>query len=341
MALASRIKKLLNLVHGLAFVLAIALPLIWFHQNVSRTISALAIAIAVGLLIRNLLGVPTLCREGISFSVKKILRLAIILLGVRLSFMDVIRIGGSALVIIIACITVAVLLIRYISLKMGLPEKLGTLIGVGTAICGNSAIVATAPVIEAEDEEIAFAVATITLFGVAAVFIYPLVGHLLHLSEVAFGTWAGTAINDTSQVVTAGFIYGNEAGEVATVVKLTRNLFMAPVILVMGYLYAAGRLKMKKSGVKEISYRRIFPWFVLGFLGMAVLRTLGVFSEQIINFLKVTSNCLIVVAIAGVGLGTSFGSMKKVGLRPFYAGLAASIIIATISLMFINLMGIR
>ena len=139
------------------------------------------------------------------------------------------QIGESALVIIVSGIILAILLVHYLSSKTGLPDRLGTLIGVGTSICGVSAIVATSPAIEATEEETSFAVATITLFGLLAVIVYPVIGYLLKMSDTSFGTWAGAAVNDTSQAVATGFIYSDAAGKVATVVKLTRNLFIALV----------------------------------------------------------------------------------------------------------------
>lgn len=332
---------IMTLVPGLLLVIAIALPAMLFHQYIYKPISALAVAIVLGLAVRNLLGMPESCKVGISFAVKRILRWAIILLGVRLSFLDVVKIGAGSLGIIITCIVLTIIIVRFISVKMGLPEKLGTLIGVGTAICGNSAIVATAPAIDAKDEEVSFAVATVTIFGLLAVFVYPLIGNVAHISQGTFGTWAGTAINDTSQVVTAGFIYGEEAGAVATVVKLTRTLFMAPVILVMSYIYTVRTLRKERGAMKKINYRKTFPWFVLGFVGMAALRTTGIIPTEVVSFLKTAANYLIVMAISGVGLGTSFISMKKVGLKPFYAGLAAATIMGAVSLTLVNLVGIK
>jgi len=332
----------LHLIPGLLLVLGIAIPATWIHE-VYKPISAVAIAIVVGLLWRNLIGLPEKCKTGISFAVKRILRLGIILLGVRLSFLEVVKIGVSSLGIIVTCITLAFLLVHYISRKIGVPHKLGTLIGAGTSICGVSAIVATAPAIQADERDTTFAVATITLFGIAAVIIYPFLGRLLHLSDTAFGIWAGTAVNDTSQVVATGFIYSNAAGAIATVVKLTRNLFMAPVIVIMGYFYALKKIREEEKETqarKKVDWKKTFPLFVLGFLGMAVLRTLGVFPPTLINFIKTIANFLIVVAISGVGLGTSFAMMKKTGLKPFYVGLAASIIMAGVSLTLIKLLNL-
>ncbi len=241
--------------------------------------------------------------------------------------------------IVVICITLSLVIVQLLGRLLGVPSRLGTLIGVGSSICGNSAIVAAAPAIKAKDEETAFAVSTITLFGVMAVLIYPIIGNLLGMTDTTFGTWAGIAINDTSQVVTAGFIYSEPAGKVATIVKLTRNLFIAPVIVIMSIIYNSGQAKAGKPG--KISLKKAFPLFVLLFVGMAVLRTLGLFSPEVIKLLKTTSSFLIVVAIAGVGLNTSFASMKKVGLKSLYLGLTASCIMGGVSFAIIELFGIK
>ncbi|NIA07861.1 MAG: putative sulfate exporter family transporter [Actinobacteria bacterium] len=331
-------KKVVGILPGALLALAVAIPSVWLHSLYSP-LSAVAVAMLLGLLLRNALRLPSVCDPGIGFVVKKLLRLAIVLLGVRLSFLEVLKIGGGSLLIVVTCITVAIILVRYFSRLIKLPPRLGILIGVGTSICGNSAIVATAPVIEAEDKEVAFAIATITLFGVAAVLVYPVIGHLLNMTDTTFGTWAGTAINDTSQVVTAGFIYSPLAGKVATVVKLTRNLFIAPVIVIMGILHSRGQDKGEKSST--ISLKKIFPLFVLGFVAMAILRTLGLFPDAIITLLRGISNFLIVMCIAGVGLHTSrFSVMRKIGFKPLYVGLLASLIMGGISFVLIKLVGV-
>ena len=330
--------NVLTLIPGTLLVLAISIPAVYVHK-LYKPLSAVAIAIVVGVLIRNLFGLPEKCKRGTTFAVKRILRLGIVLLGVRLSFVEVLKIGGGALAIIVICITLAILVVRYISSRIGLPDRLGTLIGVGTSICGVSAIVATSPAIDAREEETAFAVATITLFGLLAVLLYPIIGRLVQMSDTFFGMWAGTAVNDTSQVVATGFIYSPEAGKIATVVKLTRNLFMAPVILILSYFYGmrSNRDRTGDMEKKKINYKKTFPVFVLGFVGMSVLRTLGVFPVEAISVLKTTASFLIVTAIAGVGLGTDFSSMKKMGLKPFYAGLSASVFMALVSFILISL----
>lgn len=331
---------------GLGLLLALAAPAMLIQHQITvsgRTVvSAVAIAIVIGVLLRNLVGLPEACKPGVSLAVKRLLRIGIALLGAQLSLGQVLRTGGKAVVVVAACILLAILAVRFVSMRMGLSDRLGTLLGVGTSICGVSAIVATAPAIEAKQEETSLAVATITVFGLLAVVIYPLLGRALGLTDVFFGTWAGTAVNDTSQVVATGLIYSQRAGEVATVVKLTRNLFMAPVIVVLSSIYlararCAGDGAAKKGGV---SLKTAVPGFVLGFLAMAVLNSLNAFPAAALDLIRTASAWLIVIALAGVGVETNLASLRTIGFRPFYAGLCAATFMAAVSFGLISLFGI-
>src|SRR5512147_1158527 len=277
---------------GLALLVAIAAPAMLVQSQITvsgRTVvSAVAIAIVIGVLLRNLVGLADACKPGVGLAVKRLLRIGIALLGAQLSLGQVLRTGGRAVVVVALCIVLAIFVVRFISMQMGLSDRLGTLLGVGTSICGVSAIVATAPAIDAKQEETSLAVATITVFGLLAVVIYPLLGRVLGLTDGFFGTWAGTAVNDTSQVVATGLIYSQRAGEVATVVKLTRNLFMAPVIVVLSSIYlararAAGSATERKG---RVSLKTAVPGFVLGFVAMAVLNSLGVFPATALELIK-------------------------------------------------------
>lgn len=331
---------------GLALLVAVAAPAILVQSQITvsgkAVVSAVAIAIVIGVLLRNLVGLPDSCKPGVSFAVKRLLRIGIALLGAQLSLAQVLRTGGKAVLIVAACIVLAILAVRFFSMRMGLSDRLGTLLGVGTSICGVSAIVATAPAIEAKQEETSLAVATITVFGLLAVVVYPLLGRLLGLTDGFFGTWAGTAVNDTSQVVATGLIYSQSAGEVATVVKLTRNLFMAPVIVVLSSIYLA-RARSAEGGAAKtggISLKTAVPGFVLGFLAMAVLNSIGAFPADALDVIRTASNWLIVIALGGVGVETNLASLRTIGLRPFYAGLCAAAFMAAVSFALIALSGV-
>jgi uncharacterized integral membrane protein (TIGR00698 family) len=329
---------------GLAMVAAIGAPALMLQSRLTvsgkTVVSAVAVAIVLGVLIRNLWGLAEACKPGVSFAVKRLLRVGIALLGAQLSLGQVLRTGATAVLVVATCIVLAILVVRFLSTRMGLSDRLGTLLGVGTSICGVSAIVATAPAIEAKQEETSMAVATITVFGLLAVVVYPLLGRALGLSDVVFGTWAGTAVNDTSQVIAAGLIYSQAAGEIATVVKLTRNLFMAPVIVVLSSWYLR---RGQGSGVRDrkgVPLKNVVPGFVLGFVAMAVLNSLGILPPMALDLIRTASSWLIVGALAGVGLRTTLASLRAIGFRPFYAGLCAASFMAAVSFGLIRIFGI-
>jgi uncharacterized integral membrane protein (TIGR00698 family) len=305
------------------------------------------IVIILSLLAANIVEPPRIFQRGIR-EFERILKTGIVLLGLGLSFSRVLQLGSTAIIVVLVCITAAPLLIYFIGRKVGLPEKLNVLIGVGTTICGGTAIAVTAPVIDADEDDVSYAIGTIALFGLMAMFVYPVVGHLISLSQTAFGVWAGTAIHSTPQVVGAGFIYGDIAGETATVTKLTRNLFMLPAVVGVGIWWAGKELRTAHDSKARINYLKIFPLFLFGFLGLAIVRTLvdgyqpvppdlwaGVTSgvNQIAKF-------LIIMGLAGIGLNARFRGMRRIGYKPFVLGLVASVIIAILSISLIGLLNI-
>jgi len=336
-------------------------------HGVASAVGEVILAVLLGLLIGNTMQLPATTAPGIRFSFHTILRTAIVLLGATFSFAQVVAIGGKALFMVVILMLLALAVAHALGRMAGTPGRLATLIGVGTAVCGNSAIVATAPVIGARDDEVSFAIATNTLFGTMAVFLYPFLGHALHLGDASFGTWAGTAVNDTSQVVATGFAYSEAAGKVATAVKLTRNALMGGVIVAMGLAYARavaanrgtpnaappgatpapgapGAPGAQPAWLKRL--RQSFPLFVVGFLSLALLNTLGVIralshaiGSDVVKLCQDAAKFLILVALAGVGLSTRFEAMKKMGLKPFYVGLATAGATATASLLLIRWFG--
>jgi uncharacterized integral membrane protein (TIGR00698 family) len=240
--------------------------------------------------------------------------------------------------------TIALLAAHLLGRIARVPPRLATLIGVGTAVCGNSAIVATAPVIGAHDDEVSFAIATNTLFGTLAVFLYPLLGHALRLGDPAFGTWAGSAVNDTSQVVATGFAFSDGAGRIATAVKLTRNALMGVVIVLMGVLHGRGGSEAKAGVWTRV--KQSVPLFVLGFLAMAALQSAGVLrnlsiqiGHDVAALAQDWARILILIALAGVGLSTKIAAMRRAGLRPFYIGLTVAAAVSAVSLLWIRLVG--
>jgi len=310
-------------------------------------LESVTIAILIGLFLKNLLPLPSLVNQGIS-NYEVPLKLGIILLGIGLSFFAVLEIGAKAITVILLCLLIAPVLLFIIGKKAGLSEKLSLLIGIGTTICGSTAIAITAPVIEAEGDDVSYAVATISLFGIAAMFLLPIVARLLELNEPMFGIWAGTAIHATPQVVAAGYMYGEVAGQVSTVAKLTRNIFMAPAVFIIGLWYVKKRLIKVGSLTKKPGYSKAIPLFLFGFLAFAVIRTIGdgthLFSPSqwrwMVHQVNELGKFLVLIAMAGIGLNTRLNTLRQIGPKPFFVGLIASILLAIISLLLVHILGI-
>jgi uncharacterized integral membrane protein (TIGR00698 family) len=334
---------------GLALAVLVALAARLVHQSLPKSVGTILgevlFAVVIGLIVGNAIRLPELMRPGLKFAFHAVLRTAIVLLGATFSFRQVLQIGGKAVLLVVVLMAIALTAAHLLGRAAGIPGRLATLIGVGTAVCGNSAIAATAPVIRARDDEVSFAIATNTVFGTLAVLLYPLIGKFAHMGDAVYGTWAGTAVNDTSQVVAAGFAYGDLAGRVATAVKLTRNALMGGVILAVGIAYArSGAEVAAGSGWGRV--KQSFPIFVVGFLVMALLNTLGVFvwlSAQVHvdvpRVLLETSRALILVALAAVGLSTRLESMRQTGMKPFLIGLGVAALTSGASLLLIRLLG--
>lgn len=326
------------LVPGIAAAVAIAIVARLLAFALPAALSEVLVAVLLGIVVANSGQLPPAAAPGLRFAVQRVLRLGIILLGARLSLGDVAQIGVGALGLVLLMMTIAFSFALVAGRIFALPRRLAILIGVGTAVCGNSAIVATAPVIDAEDREVSFAVATITLFGTLAVFLYPLIGHALALASPVFGVWSGVAVNDTSQVVAASAAYSPEARDIATVVKLVRNTLMAPLIVVIAWWWARyGRVERDEVRAGAL---RAFPLFVLGFLFMALLRTAGLIDRGLAAPIDEVARACILVALAGVGLSTRVAQMRTVGPRPFYVGFGTAVIMAGLSLAAITALGI-
>jgi uncharacterized integral membrane protein (TIGR00698 family) len=334
---------------GLALAVLVALAARLVHQSLPKSVGTILgevlFAVVIGLIVGNATRLPDSMRPGLKFAFHAVLRTAIVLLGATFSFRQVLQIGGKAVLLVVVLMAIALTAAHLLGRAAGIPGRLATLIGVGTAVCGNSAIAATAPVIRARDDEVSFAIATNTVFGTLAVLLYPLIGKFAHMGDAAYGTWAGTAVNDTSQVVAAGFAYGDLAGRVATAVKLTRNALMGPVILAIGIAYARSGAEVA-AGSAWGRIKQSFPIFVVGFLVMALLNTLGFFvwlSAQVhIDVPRVlleTSRALILVALAAVGLSTRLESMRQTGLKPFLIGLGVAALTSGASLLLIRILG--
>jgi uncharacterized integral membrane protein (TIGR00698 family) len=308
-----------------------------------QPLEAILLVIIFGISVRNFGRLPTACLSGIK-SFSTLLAAGIVLLGFSLSLGELFNKAKEAVVIVTICVLIAPLLIYYLGKWAGLPRNLALLIGIGTTICGGTAIAMSAPIIEAEDEEVSYAIATIALFGLAAIFIYPLIGYAFSFSDKIFGLWAGTGIHSTPQVLAAGFSYSDGAGQIATIAKLFRNLYIIPAIIFMSVFHQRQKKNQDQANIK-ISLLKAVPKFVIGFLALVALRTIGdKFSFlpeesylQLITVSKSSAKFLLLLAMAGIGLRTDLGALKRIGLKPFCVGLAGSLLLGALSIALILL----
>ena len=270
---------------------------------------------------------PAMYNAGITFSAKKILQASIILLGFEMNLFNVFEIGSQSLFIMIFTLSATFITAWSVGHYLNLSGNTSILIGIGTAICGGSAIAAAAPVLSASDKDVAYSISTIFLFNIAAVFIFPFAGHLLGMSDMGFGIWAGTAINDTSSVVAAGYSYSHEAGTFATIVKLTRALMIVPVTLLLAIIVAR-----KSAGNSHYSMMKVFPWFILGFLAASMISTNGFFPQVICKLLAQTGKFFIIMSMAAIGLNTHITHLISNGVKPIILGLSCWVAVALVSL---------
>ena len=313
-------------------------------------ISPIMLSIIIGLIIGNIITIPSIFSEGIKFSLKFILRLGIICLGIRLGLLDILKVGVIGVPLIIACIIISILLVKYFCKFLDVPSKIGSLIAVGTSICGASAIVATSPAINANKEEVTYAIANITIFGIIAMFIYPFLAHyLFNGDELSVGLFLGTSIHETAQVAGAGLIYAEQyrsptTMDIATITKLVRNISMIIVIPFISYLYLKNNVD--KKNVKP-SILSMFPLFIIGFIFMGLIRSVGDYGIQsadqafgmlsdyqwqsIINYIKLLAEYSLAIAMAAVGVSTNLVSLRSLGIRPFYVGFSAALSVGFVS----------
>jgi uncharacterized integral membrane protein (TIGR00698 family) len=289
---------------------------------------------------------PESLAAGIRFTGRKILQYSIILLGFDMNINRVLAVGGQSLFVMLFTLAAAFLVAFFMSRFLQIQGNTGILIGVGTSICGGSAIAAAAPVLGAKDEEVAQAISTIFLFNVLAVFLFPVLGRALGLSDRGFGIWAGTAVNDTSSVVASASAWSQAAGndmalEVATIVKLTRTLMIIPVSLVLSlYVTRKASREGKQAGGSRFSFAKTFPWFVLGFVATALLNSFVPLPAGLPAILVQLGKFMIIMAMSAIGLSADLGKLVRNGWRPLLLGLACWAAVAMVGLVVQNLAGL-
>lgn len=296
-------------------------------------IGASVIAMFIGMFVNACKKPTPATAPGIKFTSKKILKFAIILLGASLNIRTVLTVGRFSLTVMVFTLATCFGLGALIGRALGLNWKTSSLINAGTGICGGSAIAAIAPVIEATDMDIAYGLSATFLFDTVMIVVFPILGHWLGLSDAAFGLWAGTAVNDTSSVVATGYAFSEAAGDFATMVKLTRTLAIIPAVLV----FAAINLHLKKKQQQSaegvnVRIRSIFPWFILGFLAMSALTSLGLIPAALAAALKTISKFLMVAALAAIGLNTDFKALCRSGAKPMLHGFIISLLVVLVAI---------
>lgn len=310
-----------------------------------HVIGSAVIAMFIGMLINAFLNPKALdfLTPGLKFTSKKVLKFAIILLGLSLNITTILNVGKMSLVVMVFTLLTCFGGGYFIGKALGLNWKLSNLISAGTGICGGSAIAAIAPTIDAEDNDIAYAMSATFLFDMAMILLFPIMGRALGMTDEAFGIWAGTAVNDTSSVVATGYAFSEGAGDYATMVKLTRTLSIIPTVVVFALINL--RLKRKEATSTEeltanFSIVKIFPWFILGFLALEIVSSIFSIPTAMVSDTKKLSKFLMVCALAAIGLNTSFKSMKKAGIRPMLHGFIISALVVIVALLVEMVMGI-
>lgn len=353
-------------VAGLALLIEWLLPVDFIGASV--------IALFLGMLINSFLPVNKV-KEGLDFSSKKLLKFAIILLGSSLTVSMILQVGQLSLIVMMFTLVTCFGGGYVVGKLLKLDWKLSSLISAGTGICGGSAIAALSPVIEAEDKQVAYALSATFIFDMVMIIIFPLLGQLLGLSDIAYGLWAGTAVNDTSSVVAAGYAYSEAGGNFATMVKMTRSLVIIPTVICFAFISvivkrreerkakilapkpivdssaqpaktegveseAIVALKEEQTVKSKINIMKIFPWFIVGFLLLAVVNSFGIIPASVSSVMKETSQILMVVALAGIGLKTSFRDMRASGVRPMLHGFIVSALVVIVAIIVIAVMGL-
>lgn len=339
-------KNSLNLLPGILVALLIALVSVWLESLLPiHIIGSSVIALFIGMII-NYFYSPKILQSGLNFTSKKLLKFAIILLGLSLSIQTILTVGSLSLVVM--CFTLLTCFGGgyFVGKWLKLDWKVSNLISAGTGICGGSAIAAISPVIDAKDQDIAMAMSATFIFDMIMILLFPLMGQALNLSDMAYGLWAGTAVNDTSSVVAAGYAFSEAAGDFATMVKLTRTLSIIPVVIIFSIINI--RIKRKDAEINnsgtiensKVNIVKIIPWFIVVFVLLAIINSTGIIPESVSSNAKTASKFIMVMALAAIGLKTSLKDMKSAGPRPMIHGFIISTLVVIVALVVEMMMGL-
>lgn len=301
-----------------------------------QLIGAGVFALLIGMLLNPMVSKYKVLDKGLSFTSKKLLRLAIISMGVTLSFSQVLKVGKFSLIVMLFTLVTAFgggyLLGRLFNMNW----KLSGLISAGTGICGGSAVAAIAPVIDAEDSDVAYAISATFIFDVVMVVLFPIMGRYFNMTDLGYGLWAGTAVNDTSSVVAAGYAFSDIAGSFSVIVKLTRTLSIIPIVLIFSYINERLTRNSRDIGSDRkgsVDIKKIFPWFILMFLGVVTLKSAGVIPSEASSLISAASKFLMVMSLGAIGLRTNFARLSKSGFAPMVHGFIISALVVIVSFL--------
>jgi uncharacterized integral membrane protein (TIGR00698 family) len=333
-------RRILSLIPGLLLLAAVGYAGKFIEQSITAYVKAhhttfpnieyVLWAILIGLVIANTVGVPRIFEAGVG-TYEFWLKAGIVLLGSRFVLGDVLHLGGTSLALGAISITLSLAFMHFLGRAFKLKPKLTSLLAVGSSICGVSAIIAAKPSIDADDEDASYAIAAILALGAISLFTFPLIGHSLHLSDKAYGLWAGLAVDNTAEATAAGALYSDAAGKVAVLAKTSRNALIG--FIVLGYaIYWSSRGQAQVIGNKAAFLWNKFPKFVLGFLLISLLATLSLFTKPQLGSLANLSRWAFLLTFAGVGLRTNLRELGKQGWKPFAVGAIGEVFIALLTL---------
>lgn len=321
------------LLPGLMLTGAIAILSLTVEHALNITVlNPLLIAVVSGIGIQNLWGTPTRFRAGVQFSMKRILRLAVILLGLKLSFTEVLAVGPAGLIVVASTTVSTFYLTCWLGNCLNINRKLTQLIAAGTSICGASAVVATNAVVDSSEEDMAYAIAAVTGLGTCAMLLYPLVPTLIQISPEAFGIWCGASIHEVAQVIAAAFQNGTVSGEFATITKLSRVLLLIPIVFMLGW-NSAQPLPTETS----VKLKLPIPWFVIFFGFLVAFNSFNLVSEAVKPLILTVNQFLLCMSLAAMGLETNLKRLTKIGLKPVYLAVVAWLFLVLTSFMMIHL----
>ena len=328
---------------GVLLSIIVAVVSIYISRLIpGNLISGGVFALLLGMMINPFIYRNDMFYDGIKFVSKRILKLAIILMGATLSFSQVLEVGKYSLFVMVFTLLTAFGGGYYLGKLFGMNWKLSGLISAGTGICGASAIAAIAPTIDAEAKDIAYSISATFIFDILMVIFFPIAGRYFGMSDLGFGLWAGTAVNDTSSVVATGYAFSDAAGSFAIIVKLTRTLSIVPAVLIFSYINE--KLKTKNAnendGTKEkVNIKNIFPWFILMFLGVVGIKSLGLISQSLSLNIATISKFFMIMSLGAIGLNTNFKEVSKSGFLPMVHGFLISALVVVVSFGVQRLMG--